>query len=223
MTSAPSPDPLRLSNCPGCGYALEGLASEGSCPECGGHYDQSEVVLHGFCAGQHTDVATARPAVAVVAAVALAFMGSWFLRDWFRSGRRDHGDLLWAAFVVAWVLWGLWKRFATDMPGLVQVRLGAWGALQVNNPTAQGRKAGKPTPWRDVADASIAPDRDGTVRIKVERRKSFWRGSPTPVDAEVDCTPEQAAALRERVAAWRAAAWNEGASAPAAGAASDSP
>ena len=47
MTSAPPSDPLRLSHCPGCGYALEGLAPEGVCPECGAPYDQSEIVLHG--------------------------------------------------------------------------------------------------------------------------------------------------------------------------------
>ncbi len=35
----PPIDPLRLSFCPGCGYALGGLAAAGLCPECGAGYD----------------------------------------------------------------------------------------------------------------------------------------------------------------------------------------
>jgi hypothetical protein len=39
------PDPLRLTFCPRCDYALEGLPDAGVCPECGTPYDGSYVVL----------------------------------------------------------------------------------------------------------------------------------------------------------------------------------
>jgi uncharacterized OB-fold protein len=55
MPEAALQDPLRLQKCPKCGYALEGLAPEGVCPECGASYDQSEVVLHGYGAGRQLE------------------------------------------------------------------------------------------------------------------------------------------------------------------------
>ena len=44
-TSQP-PDLLRLGICPQCEYSLEGLPSEGICPECGRPYDQSITIVH---------------------------------------------------------------------------------------------------------------------------------------------------------------------------------
>lgn len=38
--STPGSKPLRLSNCPKCGYDLRGGAAEGACPECGAAYDR---------------------------------------------------------------------------------------------------------------------------------------------------------------------------------------
>ncbi|MDB5294553.1 MAG: hypothetical protein JWO31_536 [Phycisphaerales bacterium] len=49
-------DPLRLSQCPGCGYALTGLPDAGTCPECGAAYDRDrEVVLFGHGTGTMGD------------------------------------------------------------------------------------------------------------------------------------------------------------------------
>ena len=44
-------DPLRLTRCMRCAYALETLAPEGTCPECGIAYDQQTVVLNAIWAG----------------------------------------------------------------------------------------------------------------------------------------------------------------------------
>ena len=90
------------------------------------------------------------------------------------------------------------------MSGLVQVRLGPGGASQANNPAPHKRKTAKVTPWRDVTGVSVRPVGDGAVRLRFEGRKTFWKGNWFPVDAEVRCTSEQAAALEQRIAAWRA-------------------
>src|SRR6185503_11178562 len=39
---------LRHTVCPSCGYPLNGLPPEGTCPECGCSYDDREVVLYGW-------------------------------------------------------------------------------------------------------------------------------------------------------------------------------
>src|SRR5580765_3485769 len=59
MTSIPAC--LALTICPNCGYSLEGLASEGACPECGRTYAPGEIVLYGYGRGQHENVRTTRP------------------------------------------------------------------------------------------------------------------------------------------------------------------
>ena len=38
----------RLERCPQCGYELQGSPPTGICPECGGLYDCSRIVLHGY-------------------------------------------------------------------------------------------------------------------------------------------------------------------------------
>jgi hypothetical protein len=209
VTHVSAVDPLRLSHCPGCGYALDGLPPEGTCPECGGPYDQSAVVLHGFGAGQHSNLATARPGMALVVGLLCVGYVWWGVHDWLRGGR-DTSTLFWVVVLLVWVAWSIWKRSTSDMPGLVQVRLGAYGALQVNNPAAGKANLGKVTPWRDVTDVSLRPARDGTFRIRMLRRISFWRARQYPVDAEVPCTPEQAAALEQRIEAWRSADFADG-------------
>jgi hypothetical protein len=217
MPDVVTQDPLRLETCPACGYALEGLAPEGICPECGEPYDQSEIVLHGYGAGGRADVATARPWVAVgLAAVYLAIL-LWWVRQVVRHGPDDAGDVFWPAAIALYLAWSVWKRFASDMPGLVQVRLSPRGAVQVNTPTAGRASAGTPTPWHDIAEARIRSLGDDNVRIRLAKQRTFWRGTEVVVEADVRCAGPRAQALVDRVAAWQALARGPGREAKSAG------
>lgn len=201
----PAPKLLKLGNCAACGYLLEGLAPVGTCPECGAAYERDVIVLRGFGTGHHSDVSTARPWVAFIAAVVGAGVISSLATDWLGGGRRDLFDLLFAAAVLAYLVWALWKRWTTDMPGLVQVRLGPDGVCQIDNPTPARQAARKPTPWRDITGVSVESTGVHRLRLRLVCEPSIWhwKGIRIPVDADLSCTPEQDAALRHRIAEWR--------------------
>jgi hypothetical protein len=200
MTRGPEPHSLRLSNCPACGYELEGLAPEGTCPECGEAYDQSVVVLHGYGAGG--DIATARPRAALLAGGFYLLMLWWYLGGSIRTGGRDPFMITWATLSMLWIGWSLWKRAASDMPGLVQVRLSPLGASQIRNPAAGRVKPGPVTPWNKIAFVRIRSSGAETAKIRLVGPTTFWRGKQIIVDAEVRITQQQAQALVERVSLW---------------------
>lgn len=194
-------DPLlRLTACPSCGYSLEALPLEGRCPECGAEYDQRTVVLHGWGAGFQADVATARPAV-VVAWVAF---GAWVVWDALRDSRHDPSGLLCAGLALAWLTTALWRRWGSDMPGLAQVRLNASGVCQVDATAAPARGPAW-VAWATLTKVEVMPHGEGLVRLRAKRKPPWWRMEDAVVDAIVRCSPAQAAALREKIRAWRAA------------------
>ena len=210
MTSEPVIDPLRLSHCPGCGYALEGLPPEGTCPECGGVYRPGVIVLHGFGKG----VATGRTKEVVTAVVVYAAVAAFIVTDWSRRGRFEPIDLLYPGVLVTWTAWALWKRWRSDMPGLVQVWLGPDGATQVNNPTAGTIKHRRVTPWEQIQEVRIDSINDETAKVQMTGPTTFWRGKQV-IYVEVNCDPERAAAVRRQVEAWRAEARRRKTPAPA--------
>lgn len=195
-------DRLRPGECPSCGYALEGLAPEGRCPECGGRYNQFAVVLHGYAAGRFADVATARPWRAAGIAGAYVVVLIWVYQK--TAHGRDSFPIYCILAAAAWLAWMLWKRWTRDMPGQVQVRVSAYGARLVKNPMPGEPQTGTVTPWRDVGDVSLDATGQGLIRFRLLRRESLWWSPDVALDAELRCTPEQAASLRERIAAWRA-------------------
>ena len=201
MTLAATTDPLRLSHCPGCGYALEGLPPEGTCPECGGAYRGGVIVLHGFGTGLATGTTRAFVTLLVVNVSAAAFM----LSRSHRRERFDAIDLLYPGIIVAWTAWAVWKRWRSDMPGLVRIWLSPDGAAQVNNPTA-GAPApapGRLTPWDQIQEVRIDSFNDETAKVQMTGPTTFWRGKQT-IYADVACDRERAAAVLRQVEAWRA-------------------
>lgn len=130
-TTEPKHDPLRLTRCTRCGYSLESLPDESTCPECGLEYDQSIVVFYGE--GRDTnaffDPTGSRAALSLCLGFAVieAYMG-W---DKFRGGQ-------WLGLVQAGgpiVLLGAmltWRVLARREGGgnLLQCRFNSFGCLQ---------------------------------------------------------------------------------------------
>jgi hypothetical protein len=196
-----APDSVRLDRCPGCGYSLTGLPDDGTCPECGRGYDQQTVVLYGWGRGKHATIATATPWV-TVGLLLVYSLGSWStLTSPFAPTWQRVGVLVFWGGVVAFVV--LRRQRTPDLPGLVQVHLSDIGCAQLDDPAAG---AGRVTPWNTITDASVEELRPGRYRIRVYR-KATWRqhfyNAEEPVDAEIECSGEQAEALRQRMEAWR--------------------
>lgn len=129
-------DPLRLTRCMRCGYALDGLGDVGICPECGLDYDQSMVVLYGEARGN-----TATAATGSIAAILLEVFGvtAYLLMGWmdFRSGRGILAFSNAAIFGVPLILMLIWRFSASrNVPGggLTQCRFNAYGCLQCDAP-----------------------------------------------------------------------------------------
>jgi hypothetical protein len=200
MSDTSTSDPLRLDLCPACGYALEGLPNEGRCPECGVEYRPGPIVLHGFGSG----ISTGRAKSAWTIAAINLLVAFYFVTKWYRLRGFDLFDALYPTYLLLWTGWALWKRWASDMPGLVQIWLGPDGARQVNHPTAGAVTPGPVTPWREIGEVTIKAVNEQTVRIRLVGPTTFWRGKRV-MFAEVSCNAERAAALREQIAAWRAA------------------
>ena len=125
-------DELQVVLCPECGYSLEGLPTEGTCPECGGAYDQRAIILHGWGCGSHADLGNAAPArlgmigfsaaCGVFGATQIRYRFAWAtpIAVWAAGATLIEGVLL------------LWQRLANRRPGLVQVRLDAHGCAQTD-------------------------------------------------------------------------------------------
>jgi hypothetical protein len=200
MPDTSASNPLRLDLCPACGYALEGLPEEGRCPECGVEYRPGLIVLHGFGGG----ISTGRAKTAWTTATINVLVALYFVAKWYRLRRFEFFDVLYPMYLLFWTGWALWKRWASDMPGLVQIWLGPDGARQVNHPTAGAIKPGPVTPWREIGDVSIKAVNDQTIRVRLIGPTTFWKGKHV-MYAEVSYTAGRSAALRDQIIAWRAA------------------
>jgi hypothetical protein len=186
--------------CPICGYSLQGAPAEGICPECGNAYDASVLIVHGWACGQHANVANSR-------------------------GRR----LLFTMLFPLWVLWqfmftsnvwrltvgGLWlasiafdysRRKSTDHPGGIQLRMNRNGILQIDNlrllRNDPARALKKPlTPWNLLKPVTCKIDPSNRLHLNLEQRR--YRLTSYPVDAELQCTEQQAKNLVDLISKWR--------------------
>lgn len=140
--AATIPPSLVSDVCPNCGYSLVGLPAEGKCPECGGVYDSSQVILYGWGRGQFENLANAKRSriarasvvwVGLLAGVAIGLQSN-----------RPSSDPFVAALgvtVLSSVTYMLVKRRHSAHPGLVQIRLCDQGCVQYNDlagPSAVG-------------------------------------------------------------------------------------
>jgi hypothetical protein len=201
---------LRSTVCARCGYELTGLSQPtGACPECGRAYGGPEVCLYGYAAGGKQTAWTRKPlslrriafvwtCVGVAALVLAPFWrmitltGLWY---W---------PVSWLGFlgVVTW-------RGLSDQPSdAVQVRLTPAGVRQMNRgwgPIPYDRvDRARPTPWAKVRHVAVKPAGDGQVRVTMASSTEPWTFQRIYVDAIVRCPPEADAALRQRLAEWRA-------------------
>jgi hypothetical protein len=200
-TQSVTDGPLRLGICPGCGYVLNGLPDEGLCPECGREYDQRTVVLYGWSRGLHANVTTssARVALGLWAMSSIGLIGQVF------NPTMPRGLVVgMTAFWLGTSAWTLWMRQSDrDTPGRIQVHLSDGGCVQLNHPP---KPATDVVPWGRIDDVMFGELAPGRYRLRLRCRGSFWKLDQltnNPVDAEVQCTFEQADALRERIAYWR--------------------
>ena len=201
MSQTDSPNPLRLSACIECGYALQGLPDVGVCPECGTAYDQETVVLHGWARGSHANLGNASPRIVLWTAVPMTLFVSLYLMQLMSRQRAP-----WALLIPALVIGAaLWRRWTGPLPTVLQVHLNRTGCVEIDRTALKVRH--EFTPWTKLDRVEIEPlDRDRR-RLRIGKYPNwFGLGPALTVDAEVQCTREQAAALRARIDHWRAEA-----------------
>ena len=124
---------------------------------------------------------------------------------WFLLGARGMSRIwsaVWAGVITVSMALALWRRWNSALPGLLQVRLTETGCAQLVSTWAEMDV--EETPWASICKVELRDRRGGRARLRFELRTPRWHlGRKYPIDADVECTPEQAEALRRRIAKWR--------------------
>jgi hypothetical protein len=192
-------NPLRLSACIECGYSLQGLPDAGACPECGTAYDQETVVLHGWARGSHANLGNASPRIVLWISMPLALFVIVYVMQ-FRALHRTPWPILIPVVMVGLLLW---RRWTGALPTVLQVHLSAAGCAEIDRTAL--RVCREFTPWTKLDRIEIEPLESDRHRLRVGKYPNWFGLAPRlTIDAEVQCTGEQAAALRRRIDGWRA-------------------
>jgi hypothetical protein len=192
-------NPLRLSACIDCGYSLQGLPDAGACPECGTAYDQETVVLHGWARGSHANIGNASPRIVLWISLPLALFVTVNVMQ-FRALHRAPWPLLIPVVMVGLLLW---RRWTSSSPTVLQVHFNRAGCVEIDRTALHVRE--EFTPWTKLDRIEIDPLDGDRHRLRIGKHPNWFGLAPRlTVDAEVQCTPEQAAALRARIDGWRA-------------------
>ncbi|HEY2587452.1 MAG TPA: hypothetical protein VGI81_17030 [Tepidisphaeraceae bacterium] len=125
-------NPLWLTRCMRCGYCLETLAPEGTCPECGIAYDQQTIVLSGTWSG-NGGIATGSTGAIV------AYLGVGAFIGWMMYSGGNHAFALAVAIFVgpslcAEFVYRLYARRAGVGSALSQCRFNRFGCIQCDLP-----------------------------------------------------------------------------------------
>ena len=130
----------------------------------------------------------------------MAYAGAMIVRA-LRRGHEIRLVLfsLWAAVII----WRVWRRFTFRGPGLAQVRLSDAGCLQADS--TEDADQATPTPWDKVEAVKLERAGDGAWHLRLASKATWWSSGTAYVDAEVKCGDERAAAIGERIEAWRKA------------------
>jgi len=189
--------------CPICGYSLEGLPGEGICPECGNRYDSSELILHGWAHGQHATAANSRGGgffFSMLPGFAIVYL-------WFVTG---FSVMRWV-FAAIWIFtvgFNLMRRRTTDHPGGIQIRMSRRGIVQINDLASLREHPqlahSSRIEWKKLKLQKLQVRRDGRIRLRFRRNRPWWMPSEDvyPIDAELNCSAEQAGLLRQKIEPW---------------------
>ncbi len=133
-TVAAAAPPFPKDVCANCGYSLLGLPNECICPECGKTIDQSEIVLYGNACGKHETAMNARASrlpwvILSSVVVSVLYLWTYVISSFFHNTK----GLLAMGLVLLPPLYLLLRRRQIEHPGLVQIRIGPHGCVQLDD------------------------------------------------------------------------------------------
>jgi hypothetical protein len=193
-STSSSIDLFRLEFCLGCGYRLEGLPAEGTCPECGKEYDRSRIVLFGYGRGTRADHVARRPWAIAILGV-LTFVPIYFA--W-------HLGMTVLAFVnvlnVPLFFLTVRRRIKNVLPGTARVEFSETeGCRQLD---IRSFRPNPFTPWSKIGEGHVRSTGNGKCRLWVGSKVGRWRPPVVAVEADVDASVEKSVALRNQIKRW---------------------
>lgn len=184
---------LRLNICPKCKYDLSGLPVAHNCPECGFAYTEDFFDVQGCSWEFSTGFSTKLHFIVIVIGIAIVLVFWWY-------GLINYGELLKTLLVIAFISGiVLWMRYIYQKPPLVQRTFTSEGFLVI------GDNELVLCHWCEVKLFAITKSPLGYWRLKIAHRPLSIRqtimkqGAFARVDMKLDCTDDEAEAIRDEI------------------------